>query len=540
MRYARHLTALLTLLLAVSGCLLKAQTYTVMPMPRIQFLDNNGDPIAGGHVHTYESGTTTNLATYSDSSGTSNANPVVLDSAGRAVIYLADDSYRFQLHDSSDVSVWDQDNITATHSITATSFSSITVTGTGLDSIDTAGGIQVDGNQVISNSGMITVDGTGPHVIGGSTLDYARFYVQGNFSSGGAATESIGQLYTGTLTGANGDTNYQAGSVLNNAITTQSNSETVNIVAQLYVTEPQITVGTDTVLQSAAVYVSGAATEASNDYGLFVDGGVSRLDGGLVVGNLATLDGILHVFEDSASVNSSAGVNIEQDGTGDARLQFETTGATTWVMGIDNDVSDAFVIGDGDLGTADVLSLATGGTATFSGSLVVGGAASFGYIQNYTAGSFTSDGASTILASLGVSPDLTAANGDTVSQTYMSVGSGLGGSITTQSNSETVARVSTADFFEPDITVGTDTVTNAVTVFIQGAPTEGTNNYALLVNGGIVRIDDRLRLDPQASAPGGASSGDIYVDSTPTPDELCFYDGASWTSISTGVDANCT
>ena len=48
-----------------------------------------------------------------------------------------------------------------------------------------------------------------------------------------------------------------------------------------------------------------------------------------------------------------------------------------------------------------------------------------------------------------------------------------------------------------------------------------------------------LKLTPQASPPGGPASGDIYMDSTPTPDELCVYDGAAWQGISSGTDANC-
>ena len=52
-------------------------------------------------------------------------------------------------------------------------------------------------------------------------------------------------------------------------------------------------------------------------------------------------------------------------------------------------------------------------------------------------------------------------------------------------------------------------------------------------------INGAMHLMPQASPPATANSGDLYVDSTPSPDELCFYDGASWQGISSGTDANC-
>lgn len=56
--------------------------------PKPQFFDNNGDPLNGGKVYTYVVGTTTPKATYSNYNlATLNANPIVLDSAGRASIY---------------------------------------------------------------------------------------------------------------------------------------------------------------------------------------------------------------------------------------------------------------------------------------------------------------------------------------------------------------------------------------------------------------------------------------------------------------------
>lgn len=54
-----------------------------------------------------------------------------------------------------------------------------------------------------------------------------------------------------------------------------------------------------------------------------------------------------------------------------------------------------------------------------------------------------------------------------------------------------------------------------------------------------LHVSSTMRLQPRASAPSSPASGDIYVDSTPTPDELCFYDGAAWQGISSGTDANC-
>lgn len=78
-------------------------TQTLSPSPWLQFTDNNGVPLAGGKLFTYAAGTTTKLATYSDSVGTPNTNPVILDATGRANIWLTPNvAYKYVLSASTD------------------------------------------------------------------------------------------------------------------------------------------------------------------------------------------------------------------------------------------------------------------------------------------------------------------------------------------------------------------------------------------------------------------------------------------------------
>lgn len=80
--------------------------------PKFRAFDSNGDPLAGGKLYTYEAGTSTPLATYTDDGGgTPNANPVILDSSGEADVWLAGDAYKMALYNSSDVLQWTVDNI---------------------------------------------------------------------------------------------------------------------------------------------------------------------------------------------------------------------------------------------------------------------------------------------------------------------------------------------------------------------------------------------------------------------------------------------
>lgn len=86
---------------------------TPLQAPYAQFFDSNGDPLSGGKVYFYEAGTTTPKDTYTDAGGlTPAANPVVLDSSGRAAIWITG-TYRVDVYTSADVLVRSVDSIPA-------------------------------------------------------------------------------------------------------------------------------------------------------------------------------------------------------------------------------------------------------------------------------------------------------------------------------------------------------------------------------------------------------------------------------------------
>ena len=87
-------------------------TTSLSPTPKLQFFDANGAPLAGGLLYTYEAGSTTPLATYTDSTGVSaNTNPIVLDSRGEANVWLSFVAYKLALYTSAGVLIWTVDNI---------------------------------------------------------------------------------------------------------------------------------------------------------------------------------------------------------------------------------------------------------------------------------------------------------------------------------------------------------------------------------------------------------------------------------------------
>jgi hypothetical protein len=84
--------------------------------PKFHAFDTNGNPLAFGKLYTYQAGTSTPLATYTDSTGSvPNPNPIILDSRGEANVWLLIGSaYKFTLNDSANALIWTVDNILAT------------------------------------------------------------------------------------------------------------------------------------------------------------------------------------------------------------------------------------------------------------------------------------------------------------------------------------------------------------------------------------------------------------------------------------------
>jgi hypothetical protein len=80
-----------------------------------QFFTILGQPLAGGKIYTYQAGSSTPLATYTDNTGaTANANPIVLGTDGRPAteIWLTYGyNYKFVLKDSSDTTIQTYDNL---------------------------------------------------------------------------------------------------------------------------------------------------------------------------------------------------------------------------------------------------------------------------------------------------------------------------------------------------------------------------------------------------------------------------------------------
>ena len=107
-------------------------TVALCPLPKLQFLDENGDLLTGGLLYTYTVGTTTPQATYSDSTGdvgVLNANPVVMNARGEptsgGVWLLTSANYKLVLKTAAGATIWTVDGI----GYASPTFQTLTVTG---------------------------------------------------------------------------------------------------------------------------------------------------------------------------------------------------------------------------------------------------------------------------------------------------------------------------------------------------------------------------------------------------------------------------
>lgn len=150
-----------------------------------QFFDDNGNPLNGGSILTQLAGTTTNVATYTDVALTvPNANPIVLNAAGRCVCFGTPGvSYKFTLKDSAGVVIKVSDNILAI----PTSTSNLDVTGT-------------FGETILAGQTVYLSDGSGSKTAGQWFLADADFtYASTNATDVGMAPSAAASGASGTI-----------------------------------------------------------------------------------------------------------------------------------------------------------------------------------------------------------------------------------------------------------------------------------------------------------------------------------------------------
>lgn len=169
----------------------------LLPNGQQQFLDNNGLPLSGGQVFFYIPNTTTLKATYQDSGQTVlNSNPVILDSAGRAVIY-GTGAYSQVLRDSLGNLIWSANTTdpsstangftwggTTTGVPNAQVFGTSTFSASAGQAVAFIAGLTNTGAMTLQNPGGIAISvvrdtDTGPVALGGGEVVAGNMYFAG-------------------------------------------------------------------------------------------------------------------------------------------------------------------------------------------------------------------------------------------------------------------------------------------------------------------------------------------------------------------------
>lgn len=374
----------------------------------------------------------------------------------------------------------------------------------------------------------------------GTFIDNAQLHITGTFIDdyGGGPDSTYRVLIDGNQVGDSTRTNRQVVlAIFGGAITTQNNSETVNNVGGLFVNAPSIIPGTDTINEAFTAKFQNAPTAGTENYVVIIDQsspgppdaqlrigksqslGIKLMVAGLGLNNLVQnaqtrLTGLFQPVGAVADFASILHIDARLQGvSGDTNhltgahfaADVRTQGVTENIANISQvqidepDITDVLI---GDITNAQTLlisasptegesnfSIRSLGTAPvqFAGSMIAQGASGHAFGAPAINSVFTIDttstanGGGTTAFAVNFFPDYTGASGLTGAIALMN----LGGNIQTQAVAEAITNVSTLVVADPSISIGAgSSVTNAQSLLISGAPTEGTNNYAQRILGG--------------------------------------------------------
>jgi hypothetical protein len=136
---------------------------SLSPSPKLQFFGTDGLPLVGGKLYTYAAGTTTPIATYTDHTAANlNTNPVILDSAGQAGVWLTDTiTYKYTLTDANDVPLFTVDYVSIP--VTTNSFASPPAIGSSVPNVGTFTDLYVVNTLTLESTGaaILNVGTTG-------------------------------------------------------------------------------------------------------------------------------------------------------------------------------------------------------------------------------------------------------------------------------------------------------------------------------------------------------------------------------------------
>lgn len=396
------------------------------PYGPFRAFDNNGDPLVGGKLYTYEAGTLTPKATFTTADGDiQNANPVILDLNGYANVWLDDGSYKFILTTSADATLWTIDDVQGD---TSASFGSqvvtqatnlaitnvfgqaiINATATQTHSLPPAASVGSGFYYVVNNtssSGTVTVDPDGSETINGAA-NYA-------FTAG-----TSGLVYTD---GSNWFTSFDKALTAANLSAKAANTVITNNTASSAV-PTALAMGESTVLARLAAGNIVAATPAE----------IRTLLGGNLL-NIQTFTGSGTYTPTTGMANclvlawggGGAGGGATTTGAGQISAGGGgTAGALAWefITAATIGTSQVVTIGAGGVGDGDAG--AAGGNTTLGSLLTATGGNGGGHVAAINSALFVAGGLAVVATNAGINGGGGAGgNGALIANTVVSGGIG--------------------------------------------------------------------------------------------------------------------
>jgi hypothetical protein len=280
-------------------------TVLLAPQPLFTAFNNQGQFLVGGLLYTYAAGSSAPQATYIDSTqGTPNTNPIVLNAAGQASVWLVTgQAYKLVLTDSAGNQQWSVDNVSGGVTLTAATVGALiypmssaeTNTGTtpsnyiypplNVFRYGAAGNGNIDDTAAINAAITVARQSGGVVVLPAGTYktsytlatgDYAGVYLQG--AGAGLTTIVPTAAVTGSVIsfGASGTT-YQGlqGISINCANATSATAMTVNNIEYFYADDFLISQA------NIGIYVNGGVVQfytrwninRTGAYGVLIVGG---------------------------------------------------------------------------------------------------------------------------------------------------------------------------------------------------------------------------------------------------------------------------
>jgi hypothetical protein len=299
---------------------------TSVPYPRFSARDRRDDtPLSGGKLYTYEVGTTTPKAAYSDPDFTVPlTNPVILDANGEETIYFSG-AYKMVLDRSDDTNEWTLDNYEISDPTTDMDY--------GID-VGAAYAYEVNGIDASSYSAGLTVKfRAGADNTGASTINVNGLGVKNILNPDGSALAASQINANGVYTIIYDGVAFQM-QITNSMPTQPADTNNTKIANTAFVQQEILNAGVTMVYTKETFTSSGTFTVPTGIDAVWVtllggggggNGGASTLGGG----GGASGGAIYQQLVDVSGQGGSVSVTIGAGGAGGAGLTAGTDGGDT-------------------------------------------------------------------------------------------------------------------------------------------------------------------------------------------------------------------